>query len=145
VKLIVTLAALAAVAVLPIAAQAPAVIQVNRDKVAEALTKGGSIVTAANLSVSGIRRTEPGQVEVHDRETDIFYVTEGEGTIVTGGTMIGGKQTAPGQQRGTDIQGGETRRLQQGEVIVIPAGVPHWFKTVSPTINYLTVKVIAPS
>ena len=69
-------------------------------------------------------------------------MTDGEATIVTGGTMVGGKQTAPGQLRGSDVQGGETRHLKKGDLIVIPAGIPHWFKVVSPTVNYLTVKVI---
>ena len=131
-----------ALAGLHMAAQSPSVAFIGHDKVAEALAKSGSLVTASNLTVSRNHRAGPGQVEVHDKETDIFYVVEGEATIVTGGTMVGGRQTGPGQQRGTDVQGGETRHLQKGDVMVIPAGIPHWFKEVSPTINYLTVKVI---
>jgi mannose-6-phosphate isomerase-like protein (cupin superfamily) len=133
-----------AAAVLQTTAQSPAVTFVGHDTVAEALAKGGSLVTASNLTVSGNHRMVPGQVEVHERETDIFYVVEGEATVVTGGTMVGGRQTGPGQLRGTDVQGGESRRLQKGDVMVIPAGIPPWFKAVSPTINYLTVKVIKP-
>ena len=124
-----------------VAAQS-AVTFVGHDKVAEALAKGGSLVTASNLTVSGNHRMVPGQVEVHEKETDILYIMEGHATIVTGGTMVGGRQTGPGQLRGTDVQGGESRRLQKGDVIVIPAGIPHWFKEVSPTVNYFTVKVI---
>jgi mannose-6-phosphate isomerase-like protein (cupin superfamily) len=136
------LATFLTIAAASVGAQSRAVTYVDRDKVATALANGGGLVTASNLTVSGNHRTGPGQVEVHDRETDIFYVVEGEATIVTGGTMIGGRQTAAGQSRGTDVQGGETRRLKKGDVMVIPAGIPHWFKEVSPTINYLTVKVI---
>jgi mannose-6-phosphate isomerase-like protein (cupin superfamily) len=143
-KLILTLATLTTFAVLPIAAQTPKVTHVDHERVAEALRKGGALVSATNLTVSGNHREMPGQVEVHQKETDIFYVVDGEGTIVTGGTMVGGKQTAPGQLRGSDIQGGESKLLRKGDVIVIPAGIPHWFKAVSPTVNYLTVKVIAP-
>ena len=127
---------------LHLSAQSPAVTFIGHDKVAEALAKGGGLVSAPNLTVSGNHRAGPGQVEVHDKETDILYIQEGQATLVTGGTMVGGKQTAPGQHRGTDVQGGETRHLQKGDVIVIPAGVPHWFKEVSPTVNYFTVKVI---
>jgi len=123
-------------------AQAPAVTFVGHDKVAEALAKGGGLVTAPNLTVSGNHRMVPGQVEVHDKETDVLYIIEGQATLVTGGTMVGGRQTGPGQHRGTDVQGGETRHLQKGDVVVIPAGIPHWFKEVSPTVNYFTVKVI---
>jgi mannose-6-phosphate isomerase-like protein (cupin superfamily) len=155
-KLVLTFAGLLTAAVLPALAQsrnaaasrAPAadaksaVTYVDHEKVAAALAKGGSLATAPGLTVSGNHREGPGQVEVHDTETDIFYIVEGTATIVTGGTMVGGKQTAPGQHRGTDVQGGETRNLQKGDVMVIPAGIPHWFKAVSPTINYFTVKVI---
>jgi mannose-6-phosphate isomerase-like protein (cupin superfamily) len=125
-------------------AQSPSVTYVDAPKVAEALAKGGPLVTASNLSVSGNHRVGPGQVEVHEKETDIFYVVEGDATLVTGGTMTGGRQTGPGQMRGTDVQGGHTQHLKKGDVVVIPAGIPHWFKEVSPTINYLTVKVIKP-
>jgi len=120
------------------------VTHVDAAKVAAALAKGGALVTASDFTVQGIRRAGPGQVEIHEKETDIFYVTDGEATIVTGGTMVGGRQTAPNQLRGSDVKGGEARHLKKGDVIVIPAGVPHWFKEVSPSINYLTVKVIKP-
>ncbi|HUK35128.1 MAG TPA: cupin domain-containing protein [Vicinamibacterales bacterium] len=120
---------------------------VDSEKVAAALSgtgRGivGPLVSAKDYTVSGIKRTSPGQVEIHEHETDIFYVTDGEATFVTGGTIVGAKQTAPGQTRGTDLHGGETVHLKKGDVITIPAGVPHWFKDVSPSISYLTVKVI---
>ena len=115
---------------------------VGHEKVAEALAKGGALASGASFTVSGNHRMGPGQVEVHEKETDIFYVVEGTATIVTGGTMVGGRQTAAGQLRGTDVTGGETRTLQKGDVMIIPAGTPHWFKEVSPIVNYLTIKVI---
>jgi quercetin dioxygenase-like cupin family protein len=139
---LVTGAVLIAGAALRVSAQSNGVTFIGHEKVAEAIAKGGGLVSAPNLSVSGNHRAEPGQVEVHDKETDILYIIEGQATFVTGGTMVGGRQTGPGQQRGTNIQGGETRHLQKGDVVVIPAGVPHWFKEVSPTVNYYTVKVI---
>src|SRR5579862_1717313 len=98
-------------------AQAPAVTFVGHEKVAEAIAKGGGLVTASNLLVSGNHRAVPGQVEVHDKETDVLYIVDGQATLVTGGAMVGGRQTAPGQHRGSDVQGGETRHLQKGDVI----------------------------
>jgi mannose-6-phosphate isomerase-like protein (cupin superfamily) len=89
-------------------------------------------------------RDVPGMVEVHDKETDTIYVLAGSATFVTGGTLIGGSVTGPGQQRGSDIQGGDARPLVKGDVIVVPAGVPHWFKEVKGSIDYYVVKVIAP-
>lgn len=121
---------------------APAVTYIGHDKVATALAKGGDLVKAPDLTVLGSHRDGAGQVEVHDKETDVFYVVDGEATIITGGTMVGGKVTAPGQWRGADIQGGQSHHLAKGDVMVIPAGIPHWFKQVPQSINYYVVKVI---
>jgi mannose-6-phosphate isomerase-like protein (cupin superfamily) len=122
--------------------QSRAVTHIDNAQVAAALAAGKSLVATKDFTVAGSHRNGPGQVEVHDHETDIFYVTDGEATLVTGGTMVGGKQTAAGQHRGTDIKGGETTTLKKGDVVTIPAGVPHWFKEVRGSINYLTIKVI---
>jgi quercetin dioxygenase-like cupin family protein len=122
------------------AAEDSGVTFVGHDQVA----KGGSLVTAPNLSITVANRTAPGMVEVHDKETDTFYVLAGAATIVTGGKMIGGSVTGPGQHRGTDIEGGQARQLAAGDVMVIPAGVAHWFKEVPKSIDYYVVKVIAP-
>ena len=120
----------------------PGVAFIGSDKVAEALAKGGSLVSQPDYLVSGAHRSGPGQVEVHDKEIDILYVTDGDATFVTGGTMVGGKNTKAGQWLGTDIQGGETRRLTKGDVVVVPAGTPHWFKEVPKSVSYFVVKVI---
>jgi mannose-6-phosphate isomerase-like protein (cupin superfamily) len=105
---------------------------------------GGTFVTAPDHTVQMLKRTAAGQVEVHTKETDIFFVVDGEATIVTGGTMVGGKETQPNQLRGTSIDGGDTVHLKKGDSITIPAGVPHWFKEVPQSIQYFTVKVIKP-
>lgn len=125
-----------------IAAGSPAVTFVGHEKVEASLTKGGDLVKAQDLIVLGAHRNGTGQVEVHDRETDVMYVVDGEATIITGGTMLGGKVTAPGQSRGTDIQGGRSQHLAKGDVMVIPAGIPHWFKEVPQSISYYVVKVV---
>jgi mannose-6-phosphate isomerase-like protein (cupin superfamily) len=128
---------------LVIAADTPtAATYVGHDKVAEALAKGGPMVTGSNLIVQGGHRDKAGQVEVHDRETDVIYVQDGEATFVTGGKMIGGKLTKPGQYLGTEIQGGESHHLTKGDAIVVPAGTPHWFREVPGTISYFVVKVL---
>ena len=118
------------------------VTYVNHDKVAAAIGKGGSLVTAPDLAVSGSYRNKPGQVEVHEKETDVMYIVEGDATFVTGGTPVGLKTTRPGQATASDIKDGETHHLTKGDVIVIPAGTPHWFKEVPKSVNYYVVKVI---
>jgi mannose-6-phosphate isomerase-like protein (cupin superfamily) len=121
------------------------VTYVDHDKVATAIANGGALASGPDFAASMAKRTGPGQVEVHDKETDTFYILDGEATFVTGGTMVGGRVTRPNQQLGTDIQGGQTHRLSKGDVITVPPGIPHWFKEVSkPPITYYLVKIIKP-
>ena len=66
---------------------------------------------------------------------------EGTATFVTGGTAVEAKEIAPNEIRGLRIDGGDTRQLIKGDVIIVPNGVPHWFKAVGGTFLYYTIKV----
>ena len=94
-----------------------------------------------NYMVHASRREGPGMVEVHTRDTDILYVLEGAATVVTGGTVVDGKPVAEGEIRGTESTGGETRELTPGDAMIIPNGVPHWFRKVQGPFLYFVVKV----
>src|SRR5258708_15294824 len=140
-KLLLAVTTLLMIALALTAARGPSeVIYVDHEKVAAALSKGGPLVVAPDLLVSGSHRDKAGQVEVHDKETDVIYVVDGTATFVTGGTMVGGKMTSPGQHMGSDIQGGQMHHLTKGDVIVVPAGGPHWFKEVPQSFSYFVVK-----
>ena len=120
------------------------VIHVDPATVAAALANGGNLVTRPDLLVSGNHRETGGQVEVHDKETDVLYILDGEATFVFGGQMVGGEVSRPGQWLGKDITGGQTRHIAKGDVFVIPAGIPHWFKEVPKSVSYFVVKVLKP-
>jgi len=120
------------------------VVHVDPERVAAALAKRGPLVTRPDLLVQGSHRESAGQVEVHDKETDVLYILDGEATFVYGGQMIGGKVSRPGQWLGSDITGGQTRRIGKGDVFVVPAGIPHWFKEVPKSVSYFVVKVLKP-
>lgn len=92
-------------------------------------------------SVLALRRTSAGQAEVHEKDTDVFYVIDGTATFTTGGAVVGGKNTAPGEIRGSAIRDGQSRRIAKGDVLTIPQGVPHWFSQVEGSVTYLVVKV----
>ncbi len=94
-----------------------------------------------NCMVHSSRREGPGLVEVHTKDTDILYVLKGSATVVTGGTMVDGKPTAADEIRGKEITGGETHELVPGDAMIIPNGVPHWFKSVNAPFLYFVVKV----
>ncbi len=71
------------------------------------------------------RRDESGEAEVHANWADIHIGQEGEAAMIYGGKLEGGRETGPGEIRGGKIVGGTTQKLGPGDVIVIPAGVPH--------------------
>ena len=87
------------------------------------------------------RRDKPGLAEIHKLDTDIIYVMQGTATLVTGGTAVDAKETAPDEIRGSRIEGGITRQLSKGEVIIVPNNTPHWFKDVNGEFLYYTIKV----
>ena len=113
------------------------------EKVSAAFAKGAVLFDGEgrNYMVHASRRDAAGQAEVHVKDADIIYVLEGSTTFVTGGTMVDGKTTAPDEIRGTRIDGGESRRLGKGDVIIVPNGTPHWFKEVQGPVLYYVVKV----
>jgi uncharacterized protein GlcG (DUF336 family) len=94
-----------------------------------------------NYMVHASRREKPGMAEVHALDTDVIYVLDGAATLVTGGSVVEGKEVAANELRGASIDGGDTRRLKRGDVITVAAGTPHWFKEVSAPFLYYVVKV----
>jgi len=118
-----------------------AVIHVDHQTVAAAFTNGSPLVVRNDFRVQTGRRTGPGEVEIHDQDTDIFYMLEGSATFVTGGKAVEPRTIAPGETRAKAIAGGDEHKLNKGDVIVIPKGVPHWFKEVNGLLLYYVVKV----
>ncbi|MGD8324557.1 MAG: cupin domain-containing protein [Gammaproteobacteria bacterium] len=71
------------------------------------------------------REPGPGFSESHEEWADVYFVSSGKGTLVTGGTIPDGTETDPGEIRGTVIEGGTARTIAEGDVVHIPAGMPH--------------------
>jgi glc operon protein GlcG len=117
------------------------VIKIDHETVARAFAKGEGLLATNNFKIQAGRREKAGEVEVHEKDTDIFYILEGSATFVTGGSVIEPRTTSPGETRGSEIRGGETRELVKGDIIVIPIRVPHWFKAVRGPFLYYVVKV----
>ncbi|GAC1655833.1 MAG: hypothetical protein NVS9B15_16760 [Acidobacteriaceae bacterium] len=101
---------------------------------------GGLLVEGDHYKVIPLMRDSAGEVEVHAKDTDVFYIMAGDATFVTGGTVVAAKQTSSEETRGTSIDGGESHQLHTGDVVLIPNGEPHWFQKVSPGFRYLVVK-----
>lgn len=110
---------------------------------------------ACNIAVGIANRVEKGKPQPaisHDQITEIYYITEGAGTLVTGGTMVNPRRAAPGSAvyklvngpstLGSALEGGTSRRVAAGDVIIIPPKVGHWFTSIEGDhITYLIFRV----
>ena len=88
-------------------------------------------------------RDGPSTAEIHDEQADFIVIREGEGAILIGAQgskLIEGKRTAPGEQRGTAIDGGTKYPVTAGDMIYVPANTPHQF-LVEPGKHFTAVIV----
>jgi mannose-6-phosphate isomerase-like protein (cupin superfamily) len=98
--------------------------------------------TDGNRTFSIAHREGSGQAEVHDTQADVLVISEGQLTFIYGGTVVDPKTTAPGETRGTGITGGTEVKLGPGDVLHVPAKVPHQMKLdPGAKVTYFVVKV----
>ena len=113
----------------------------DRAQVSAAFEKGAVLFNQGeNYMVHASRREKPGMAEIHTKDADTVYVLDGTATLVTGGMAVDAKVIEPNELRGSAISGGDTHQLKRGDVILVPAGVPHWFKEASNPFLYYVVK-----
>ena|SRR5580698_215318 len=87
-------------------------------------------------------RTSSGGAEVHAHYDDVFVVTQGQATLITGGTVVDPKTDADGETKGPSIHDGNTQVISVGDVVHIPAGTPHQLKIAPGTLfSTIVVKV----
>ncbi|NQV70494.1 MAG: hypothetical protein HQ498_10755 [Pseudohongiella sp.] len=94
-----------------------------------------TITTSEEYRINLIRRTEAAGAIVHQRGTELHFITEGAGTIVTGGIVV---RPADGGQ--ATIEDGLAVRVSKGDAVLIPEGTPHWYSAVEGAISYLEVR-----
>ena len=101
------------------------------------------IATEGNRTFMVAHREGSGIPEWHEKQADVIFISAGQITMVYGGTIAGGKTTAPGEMRGGSIQGGTEAKLGPGDVLHIPAKVPHQMMLAPGTqVTYFVTKVI---
>jgi len=76
---------------------------------------------------------------LHEREAEMFYVVEGAGTLVTGGTLREEKRTNADNLSGSAIDGGTPRRLAKGDWVMVPEKTPHWFTQIDGTLVLMSI------
>jgi mannose-6-phosphate isomerase-like protein (cupin superfamily) len=122
-----------------IAAQGKAVAHAQKDGVGN-----GALHDFGNHTARITVRSADGKPELHEKKNDFFVVESGEATLLTGGTIVDDK-SANGEHTGTSIQGAQKTRLRRGDVVHIPAGMPHQLLVAKgQTFTYFVIKVLTP-
>jgi mannose-6-phosphate isomerase-like protein (cupin superfamily) len=98
-----------------------------------------SVTLNDQYRVAFVHREKAAGALAHPGNTELLYITEGSGTVVTGGTLVPAVNGQP-----ASIANGVTQRITKGDVVIVPAGSPHWFSVVDAPITYLEVRWLAP-
>ena len=106
-----------------------------------------------NIGVAVVYRLKgmPGNAALHDKVSEIYNIIEGSGTLVTGGAIVNPQRRDSGSESvtqlngpgvtGTAIQGGVSRRITRGDMVIIPAGTAHAWTEIQETMTYTVVRV----
>lgn len=87
-------------------------------------------------------RSQSGQAELHEKFADFYVVVAGQATLVSGGHIVNGATSAPGEVRGDSIQDGKETTLKKGDIVHIPANIPHQIMLAKgETFQYFIIKV----
>jgi mannose-6-phosphate isomerase-like protein (cupin superfamily) len=125
----------------------PAIVKSAAD-LADALAKakvnpGGmsssNVTTTDQYRVSLVKREKPAGALAHPGNTELLYIVEGSGAVVTGGTLVPAADGKP-----ASVADGVTQKVVKGDVVIVPAGSAHWFSVVDSPITYLEVRWLAP-
>jgi len=104
-----------------VAAQLTTLVQAAKSSGSSGATLGDYQSHSIKLSV----RTASGGAEIHAHFDDIFVVTEGKATLITGGTVVNAKTGSDGETKGSHIEGGKSATIAKSDIVHIPAGTPH--------------------
>jgi mannose-6-phosphate isomerase-like protein (cupin superfamily) len=88
-------------------------------------SSGSALARYGNLALNLSVRTASGGGEIHAHYDDLMIVEQGSATLVSGGTVIDAKTDSNGETRGSGIQNGKQQAIAVGDVVIVPAGVPH--------------------
>lgn len=94
----------------------------------------GRISNTDDYRINMIHRTAAAGAIVHDRGTELHYITAGSGTLVTGGVVV-----RDGQDNRV-VEGGQAQQVSAGDFVLIPDGTPHWYSEVAESVTYLEVR-----
>lgn len=86
-------------------------------------------------------RTGKGPAAVHETDAELFYVIQGSGTLLMGGQMVNSHRANAHNLEGEGIDGGQTYKLSQGDVLIVPQNTPHQIMSVDGALVLMTLHV----
>ena len=109
----------------------------------KATARGGmttsNVSTTDQYGINVVHRDKPAGAIAHAGNTELHYIIEGSATVVTGGKLVRGATAGAGT-----IEGGETRHVSMGDILIVPENSAHWYKEIDGSITYLEVRWLAP-
>jgi len=105
-------------------------------------SSGSTLNSTGNLTLKLSVRTKSGGGEIHAHFDDLMVVQQGSAQLITGGTVVDAQTSGEGETTGTGVKGGNSRTVNAGDVIIVPAGTPHQLLIAPGTIySALVAKV----
>lgn len=122
-----------------------------RDQQVRAVDAGHSQIGVGVVYRTKLTKPADSSVAEHHQVSEVYHILDGEATLVTGADIEGLKQrpaddravallNGPGGN-GSSIRNGVVHQLRAGDVIIIPAGVGHWFTKIDDHIQYLMIRI----
>ena len=95
------------------------------------------VKNADHYRINVVQRTKAQGAIAHPGFLEVHHIIDGAGTLVTGGAIV---RPAGGSAGSATIEGGQSRHVAKGDVVLVPPGAPHWYKDLEGTLTYLEVR-----
>jgi mannose-6-phosphate isomerase-like protein (cupin superfamily) len=90
--------------------------------------------SSPNQLIRTRRASEPNNASVHPDITEVYYIVDGSGTFMTGGTVLDANDRSKGST------GGVASNVAQGDFVVLPPGTVHWFRQINGSVTYIETR-----
>jgi mannose-6-phosphate isomerase-like protein (cupin superfamily) len=99
--------------------------------------------TQMRVAVFHDEKRENDLFEVHDASDDIYYVLDGEATLMLGGTLSDPNEISPGEWRAKTASGGTRVVIKKGDLVIVPRGTVHQRTVTNKKFSMILIKVFA--
>ena len=86
-------------------------------------------------------RTAVGTSGLHEAEDELFFVVDGSGVLVTGGTLTDPKRQDAKNILGSGVLGGVSQKVGKGDTFVVLKGTPHWFSAIDGRLVMISMRL----